>query len=75
MNVDIVYGMLAVVAVGYVAVLWFIGPILAEFWGLCMLPIGAAVQWVACRIQVVACWVWEAGRRLEQQGKIVRRMS
>ena len=73
MNVDLIYGLLAAVAVGFLAVLWFIGPLVAEFWGLCMIPIGDAMQWVACRMQEVARRLWESGRRLERDGKIYRR--
>jgi uncharacterized membrane protein YccC len=74
-NMDMIYGLLAAIAVGFVAVLWLIGPVLAEVWGLMMLPIGDAMQWVACRLQEVARRLWMAGRWLEQQGKIYRRVS
>jgi len=74
-NVDLIYGMLAAVVVGFVAVLWFIGPLLAEFWGLCLMPVGDGLQWVACRLQEAARRLWDVGRRFETQGKIYRRMS
>lgn len=75
MNVDLVYGLLAAIAVGFVAVLWMIGPVLAEFWGLCLVPIGDALQWVACRLQEVARRLWMAGRKMESDGKIYRRCA
>ena len=73
MNVELVYWLLGVVFAGFVAVLVLIGPLVAEVWGLCMIPIGDAMQWVACRMQEVARRLWESGRRLERDGKIYRR--
>ncbi len=70
MNVDLVYGFLVAIVLGFVAVLWFIAPLLAEFWGLLMLPVGKAMQWIACREQEAARLVWEAGRKLEREGKL-----
>lgn len=75
MNVNIVYGFLTAIVVGFVCVLWFIGPLLAEFWGIILVPIGELAQWVACRMQEIARRLWDAGRKMERDGKLIRRIS
>jgi hypothetical protein len=67
---DVIYVVLSVMAVLFFVILWFLGPLMAECWEIMMLPIGAGLQWVACKAQVFARIAWEKGRRLENSGKI-----
>jgi hypothetical protein len=71
----IVYGFLAVIVIGFVSVLCMIGPVLAEAWTLMIAPIGSGMQWIACRIQVIAIRLWDAGSKMEREGKLIRRIS
>jgi hypothetical protein len=75
MNMDLIYGLLAIIVVGTLCVMWLIRPLLVECWGIMMLPIGAGMQWIACRAQEAARLLWMAGRKLEQNGKIYRRAA
>lgn len=70
MNMDVIYVVLSVMAVMFVVIMWLLGPLMAECWEIMMLPIGAGLQWVACKAQVFARIAWEKGRMLESNGKI-----
>jgi len=54
------YLLLAVVAV------WLL---FATLWSVLSTQCGAGLQWLACRMQVAARWLWEAGRRMENENK------
>jgi hypothetical protein len=71
---DFVYGFLGVIAIGYVCVLWFIAPLVAEVYSLIADTLGAGLKWLACRVQDGAQFLWIAGMRLENDRKM-RRIS
>jgi len=71
----VVDALLGVITAGVLAVLGSIKPVLVEFVGLIMIPVGDALQWIACRLQEGARLLWMAGRKLEVDGKLYRRSA